>query len=228
MKCKRGCTTSNHTPACTCTPECPDHEGHCKGCLPAEAAVGELCTHCLNRTRTALDSIPELVALVAARNDGKLNTPRTETDNTRRAAHAHAPSLSPAWDAAEEVFQWALRTALACADENRHHGPFQYRRDGVPARNTTQLIRYIRANLDWYAADIPEDIHDEATGFHRALIRLSGTDRLMHRIKEPCPSCDRRTLTREDGSDSVICRNAECGRIWREGEYEHLAHVAVS
>jgi hypothetical protein len=32
-----------HTPPCTCTRECPDHEGHCPGCLPVEATHGLIC-----------------------------------------------------------------------------------------------------------------------------------------------------------------------------------------
>lgn len=32
-----------HTPPCTCTRECPDHDNHCPGCAPAEATRGLLC-----------------------------------------------------------------------------------------------------------------------------------------------------------------------------------------
>lgn len=38
-----------HAPGCTCTPECPDHEGHCTGCLPVEATNGLLCRRCAQR-----------------------------------------------------------------------------------------------------------------------------------------------------------------------------------
>lgn len=227
--CARNCTHLNlHTPPCTCTNECPEHGGHCKGCLPINAETGELCTRCTERTRNALNAIPELAALAAARTDGRLSPLNSDTDATRRGTQAHAPSPSPAWDAAEEVVQWAHLTALACADENRHVGPFRYRLDGVPAKNLTALIGYIVNNLAWYATDIPTDIYDEATGYQRTLERLTGQDRLVHRIKVPCPSCNRRTLIREDGSDRVNCRNRDCGRIWREGEFDWMAHVAVS
>jgi len=228
-KCARGCKTQGqHTPACTCTNECPDHDTHCKGCLPVNAEAGQLCRRCLDRTRDALKAIPELAAHAASRVDGKLSIGSTNTDATRRGTQAHAPSPSPAWDTAESAFQWALLTALACADSNNHAGPFKYRRDGVPAKNLTALIAYILANLDWYATDIPQEIHDEATSLRKGLERVTGQDRLVHRIKQPCPSCGRRTLVRDDGSDKVDCRNRECGRIWREGEFDWMAHVAVS
>lgn len=226
--CARGCTTRHHNPTCTCHAECGEHEGHCKGCMPAPAAAGELCARCLNQTRDALNAIPELVALVAARTDGRLSIARQETDATRRGTHAHAPSPSPAWDAAEEMCQWALFLALACADDNRHTGPFKFRTDGVPARNITTYLRYVVNNLEFYATDIPKDIYSEATGYRRNLERLTGTDNLVHRVKTPCPSCDQRTLIREDGSGEVTCRNRECGRIWYEGEFDWMAHVAVS
>jgi hypothetical protein len=35
-----------HTPPCTCTQECPDHEGHCKGCRLVEEDRGLLCARC--------------------------------------------------------------------------------------------------------------------------------------------------------------------------------------
>lgn len=227
--CARKCKThGHHQPTCTCTPECAEHDSHCKGCQPTPAALGHLCTRCATRTRDALNALPELAVHAASRIDGKLSPARTETDTTRRGTLAHAPSPSPAWDTAEEVVQWAYLTAKWCADDNRHAGPFRYRPDGVPARNLTQLIRYITANLAWYATDDPKVIYDEATGWQTSLKRLTGLDRLTHRIKTPCPSCDQRTLVREDGDGHVECRNRDCGRIWREGEFDWMAHVAVS
>ena len=227
--CVRNCVIrGQHVTPCTCTAECPEHPGHCKGCLPRQASLGQLCSACVDRTREALAGIPDAALHAASRSDGKLSPGSTNTDTTRRASHPFAPSPSPAWDTAEEAFQWALVTALACANDNHHTGPFKYRADGVPARNLTALITYITANLEWYTIDIPEEIHDEATALHRSLIRLTGRDELVHRIKVPCPSCDRRTLVREDGRDRVECRNRDCGRIWYEGEFDWMAHVAVS
>jgi len=227
--CIRGCTTLDHRPGCTCTNECPDHHGHCEGCQPREAKLGKLCQRCATRVRDDLNAIPELTVHAASRTDGRLSPAHQESDTTRHATNPNPPSPSPAWDTAEETLQWTLRTALACADANHHYGPFQYRVDGVPdARNITALTNYIRAWLDWYATVMPEDIYDETTALRRRLTHATGRDRLTHRLKERCPSCNQLTLTRDDGDDRVECRNQDCGRIWREGEYEHLAHVAAS
>jgi hypothetical protein len=35
-----------HTPPCTCTRECPEHAGHCTGCLPVMEDRGLLCARC--------------------------------------------------------------------------------------------------------------------------------------------------------------------------------------
>lgn len=226
--CIRGCAThGHHQPTCTCTPECPDHKTHCAGCAPAPTDTGYLCARCTNRIRAALRELPELTTHAASRTDGKLSPARAQTDTTRRGTPTpQSPSL--AWDTAEEVIQWAHRMALACADTNNHHGPFAYRNDGVPANTLTTTLTYIRTHLHWYATVIPEDIYDETTTWQRRLEHATGMDRLVHRIKKPCPTCGQRTLVREDGAGSVTCRNRDCGRIWREGEYDWMAHVAAS
>jgi hypothetical protein len=38
-----------HTPPCTCTRECPEHTGHCTGCLPVMEDRGLLCARCADQ-----------------------------------------------------------------------------------------------------------------------------------------------------------------------------------
>lgn len=240
--CARGCTRhGHHTPTCTCTPECPTHNGHCDGCAPRPATTGRLCQPCTTRITDALTGtthtnkrtgqetwtpgIAQLAAALTQLENGRLNTPHTDTDTTRRTNVAHH-TPSPAWDTAEEVAQWALRMALACADANHHAGPFTYRPDGVPALTTAANLNYLRANLTWYATTMPTDLYDETVQTHRGLLNALGVQQLTHRLPEPCPSCDHRTLTRDDGTEYVTCRH--CGRIWTMAEFDWLARSATA
>lgn len=226
--CIRNCRLlGQHQTSCNCTHECAEHDDHCKGCLPKQAITGQLCQRCVDRTVEALTAIPDLLAIVEASPDGRMDTPRVDTDTSRRSVSVHR-TPSPAYDTAEEVAQWALKTAMYCADECQHRGPFTYRPDGVPALTTIRNLHYIRNNLPWFAAEYAQEIYDESVQFHRGLLYLTGTALLVHRIKEPCPSCGLKSLIREDGSNQVTCRNRNCGRIWREGEYDWLAHVATA
>jgi len=43
-----------HAPGCTCTRECPEHEGHCPGCALVEAERGNLCGRCSRQLRGCL------------------------------------------------------------------------------------------------------------------------------------------------------------------------------
>lgn len=229
--CARGCTIhGQHRTSCLCTPECRDHDRHCKGCLPTPATLGQLCTPDTDRIRRNLTNIPALVIYTASRSDGKLSPTRHgETDTTRRGT-ATPTSPSAAWDTADETLQWAHRLALIAADAQHLTGPFKYRTNGVPdTTNLTPTIAFITTNLAWYATHIPTDIYDEVTTTHRTLERLTGRDELIHRLRGiRCPSCSHLTLARDDGSDRVSCRNRDCGRFWREGEFDWLTHVAAS
>ncbi len=53
--CVRGCVVPRgHIAPCTCTHDCPDHDGHCRGCQPRDAEHGLLCSACSRRLRDHL------------------------------------------------------------------------------------------------------------------------------------------------------------------------------
>jgi hypothetical protein len=228
--CETGCTyRGRHETSCACTTDCTEHPGHCKGCLPRRADVGRLCQRCYDDTLTALRAIPDLAAAAAARTDGRLNLPKRPTADGIHAVNADPASPSPAWDTADDAITWAWTWAEAAADHLTHAGPLQYTTIGLPARVLTACCTYLAAHLERLAAWEPAaDFAAEARTLAHRLERVSGRDELTHRVKTPCPSCDRRTLIREDGSGAVMCRNKACGRIWHDGELEWMAHVAVS
>ncbi len=192
------------------------------------AVVGLLCDPCARTIRLALRAIPDLIAHTRDNGDGRLTPGRETTDTGRHTINDAPASPSPAHDLADEAQQWLLRTALACADANHQGGPFQYRRDGVPAADyPAQLVGYIIDNLTWYATVVPKETYDETTGWRRDLERRTGQDELIHRIRTPCSRCNQRTLIRRDGSEWVECRNQACRVRWHEDDFEWFAHVTA-
>lgn len=226
--CIRGCTThGRHNPPCTCTHECPDHPNHCPGCQPTPADTGQWCRHCTTRILQNLTDIPDLTRQAAAREDGLLPAGRRNTQTTRRPKQT-SRTTSPAWETADEIINWAIAWTDITADHLHQQGPTRYTITATPGRNLTACITYLRTNITTLATHHPQDFYNETTQTHSRLIYATGSDHLTHRIPERCPSCDHKTLIREDGSDRVTCRNRDCGRIWREEEFEFLAHVAAT
>jgi hypothetical protein len=232
--CARGCLTRGiHAPGCPHTLECPDGcPEHCEGCAPRLATLGRLCTGCTTRIRRDLLAIPELCVNVAAREDGQLNAPHPATP-TRRSNIAPA-SPSPGWDTADE----ALNLLAAWADliTDHQHGTPQITTlghltgnlDGTlrGGRHATRLCHWLADHQAWPAQHCPEDWYSDITATTRQLRHLSGTDRGITKIHDLCPACDKRTLQREDGAQSVVCRNNDCGRVWRDAEW--LARIQAS
>jgi len=229
--CIFGCTLRNrHTTNCPCADQHLDeHPGHCKGCLPRPAAIGYWCQHHWDRALDALIDIPQHTLVIAAVTDGHLNRHAAGGDNTRRSTKVHQGSPSPAWDAADEILLWAHAWAEAVADLLQHAGPFTYTTAGIPMRNLTRTVDYLRIQLETIAAaDFAQDFAAEAIGHAKRLELMAGADLLEHRLKARCPSCNQFTLVRADGADRVDCKNRDCARVWSEAEYATLAHVAAS
>lgn len=230
--CARGCTEQNqHVTDCLCTAECPDHRDHCDGCLPVDAQIGNYCQPCAGKWRDALDDLTNLIPLVAGMPEGRLSTGGRDTATAwRQASGTRHPSLSPALDEADEAMWWLYSWAETLADQLQHAGPFRYTEAGIPvAREVTTHAQYLRAHADAaLSADFHEDLYTETLAWRKRLERATGSDRLTHRIRERCPSCNQRTLLRDDGAGKVICANRDCNRVWYEGEYDWFAHVAAS
>lgn len=224
--CVRGCLhRDRHLHDCPCSPATHDenHPDHCPGCLPRRPEP-VWCRPCQHRIRSSLGRIPDLAVHAASRRDGRLNTGHAATDATRHATRAGSPSGSPAWDTADEAITWAAAWADALADHLHEQGPAKLNPAGLPMADVTASVRYLNARFDQLmASPMAADVGTEALALTVRLERAAGRDRLTHRLKERCPSCDRKALVREDGAAHVECRG--CGRLWTESEYARLAFV---
>jgi hypothetical protein len=224
--CARGCLLyGQHTPDCTCTHDCPDHDGHCEGCLPRPADVGHYCQKCALKLRDDIDALPTLIHDTTRMPGGTLTPPdRATTDPTRRSTKVDQTSPSPAHDTADEAARWLHSWAIAVADERAERGPFEYRRDGIPEPNPHTEARYLAARLAHVcAASYANDLTDEARQFVHRLTQATGQSQADQRIPTPCPHCGRRTLMRPNGEDHVICRNTRCSTAWQSNQLGILA-----
>lgn len=64
--------------------------------------------------------------------------------------------------------------------------------------------------------------HDVLTQ-HRRLQHMAGQDRLVHRIQEPCPLCNRKGMRRRDGEELVKCRS--CRATWDWDHFQMLCRT---
>lgn len=203
---------------------CPAHR--------TRAGAPVWCHPCGDRIRQAITALPTLAGELALRgisDAGKL----AATGEAGRATHAKvtgSPSGSPAWDAADEIIEWARATEDALRSHLNHSRAVRAVRlhgsSVVRILNLGGSIDYLRAWVSaLLAAPFAEAAGREALELARRAERAAGFDRLVHRLPAPCPSCDALTLTREDGSDQVECR--ACGRVWPEDDYRRLVLVVA-
>ena len=226
--CARGCTSLDHITACLCTNQCPTRaHNHCTGCLPRAAIIGHYCQKCADKFRDALYEIPDLVTQLAQH--PKMVTKKTSGDTSRRATKVDQMSPSPAWDFADEVILWAASWAYIIAAGPGYDPSTYHPVTGLPMRNLTRSISHITNRLTQaLTEDYHADLYEETLTFNKKLTFATGMDRLEHRLKDRCPTCDQRTLVRDNGQSFVKCRNRSCGAIWGESEYKRLALVIAS
>jgi hypothetical protein len=203
---------------------CPAH--------PTQPGAPLWCRACGDRVRDAIAALPTLAAELALRGLADLGR-LAASGETGRATHAKvtgSPSGSPAWDAADELIEWAAGVEAAL---RAHLGHSTVARVRVAASGAVRVafldgsVTYLREWLSaLLAAPFALDAGRQALELARRAERAAGLDRLVHHLPVPCPSCDTRALTREDGAEQVDCQ--ACGRVWREDEYRRLTLILAS
>lgn len=189
------------------------------------------CHPCGDRITRALQQLPPLAGELALRGvtDGGRLAASGEAGRATHAKVAGSPSGSPAWDAADEIIEWAHATEDALRAHLNHSSLVRVRVHASAAVRVNYLDRSVRYLREWVsallAAPSAEQYGREALALVRRAERAAGLDRLIHRLPAPCPSCDTLALTREDGSDQVECK--ACDRVWPEDDYRRLVLVVA-
>jgi ribosomal protein L37AE/L43A len=203
---------------------CPAH--------PTQPGAPLWCRACGDRVRDAIAALPTLAAELALRGLADLGR-LAASGETGRATHAKvtgSPSGSPAWDAADELIEWAAGVEAALRAHLGHSEVVRARVAASSAVRVSYLNRSVAYLREWIsallAAPFAESVGREVVQLQRRAERAAGLDRLVHHLPVPCPSCDTRALTREDGAEQVECR--ACGDVWPEDTYRRLTLVLAS
>jgi hypothetical protein len=226
---------------------------HDEGCCPGRHRVprGQPCPRrqpvwcpaCTALIVRELGRLPELVALLVSRDDGRV-APGVSAGRPPRPTEVVSPS--PAQDAANEIERRVrlLETRLRAHLQEPAPPPRLVPGPRGPVRikpvfHLSTAVGYLTARstalLSWdtrspgvCVGDVEGPAEAQTVGLWvltavRNVERLSGRDVLVHRLVAPCPRCDTFALTRRDGEDQVRC--AVCHNAWPEEHYQLLVRI---
>ncbi|GAA2022422.1 hypothetical protein WDZ16_13010 [Pseudokineococcus marinus] len=167
----------------------------------------------------ALGRLPDLVAAVNVRGDGRLNAGR-DGEVDVRSTEVHAPSPSPAHDLFDAAVRWAAAEAARVAEAvTGGRGADNDPLAALSEQWLTRAVAYLVEHADVWLGDL---VDGETAGratlrWETDLERATGLD-LVHRLPGRCPGCSTRALTRAVGDDVVRC--GRCG--WSKTHADYL------
>lgn len=189
------------------------------------------CTDCLEAIKRAVRRLPDIATWLWDRGHagagidlGRLSVVRSERGSSVKGS----PSLSPSWDAVDEIVSWAAgvedkvraRLGVAAREADWWTGTTQHR-----ATCLSTSVLWILARPEAWSLPEADQWGHEVLRIDKRGEKLSGRDELVHHLGT-CPTCDRRALIRIDGEDVVHCQ--ACKRRWTEDEYQWLVRTAVA
>lgn len=205
MNCAIGCTQRGRHVV-----ECPDNE--CRGCLPALAEIGKVCTPCHARFRRDLVIAPDLVAHLR-----HLITPSMQQihdSDVRVSGEPPAPlSVGPV-AAADRVHAMLANLAIAVVEGRRVTAPSWVGSDirmgsihsaarcvglkpGNWERATAGVVDFLLRHTEWIVGQ--EDAAEWLTMVHQRIrltsLRFPIEDRPVY-LPVPCPACGAASLVR--------------------------------
>lgn len=207
----------------TITAELPTLTETARDCPCATASGAPVwCVSCTHAVAADLQRLHPLATYAAGRRDGRLLSRRAGNTEVKTARLTPA-SPSPAWDALDEIVGWARGWAERCADQlqRRHQHLGAYNNAGLPmldlAGDLDYLLRFITPLLvgPW-ATQFGWEVSARAS----ALERLAGQEMARHALAAPCPTCDRLSLWRLDGTDRVECGAPDCYTVLTWADYQ--------
>lgn len=181
--------------------------------VPMVEAAPVWCRPCQEDITDTIAGFPDLCKTLTP---GPLNTGR-DVNTGPHAAAIHPPTNSPAWDQADEIIRWAVNTEDQLRARINDHG-----RGPRPWRDLGSAVSY----LTLHATPLLSCPDAVAIGFDalrmsRRLVKVTGTDKVTHRLPGECMVCKRKGLQRADGNELVKCR--ACGATWHWDYYQLLA-----
>jgi hypothetical protein len=172
------------------------------------AAAGEpvWCARCAELIRTRLLDLDRQATRLVLLAGSHSSAPQEERVSGSRGR----PSPAPHIDDLDEL----VRTLTGWEDAYRAERGFASRpRRGRFEATLTGAIGWLSRHISGLLAfDGAADFGREVLLLHRKLVRHTSTGPHFVRVRQVCPGCDLRSLSREDGTDVVRCRNQNCGR----------------
>lgn len=211
-----GCLTWSAEHRVTCN-------GSCSGCLPRPVDVGELCAWCWLRLRWDLAEIPGLVDHLHQLAEAMVNCSEVRSNGDP----AERTVLHPAWLDADDLLSLVTSWARLVLEEypGALAGP-----NSAPWHG--DVVAWLAPRLEWCAAQewAPEMRRELATEVSKLKGRWPTPDMVEAERYIPgvqCPRCDQASLTYTPPSlyrqpFQVVCQNADCARVFSEGEWTRL------
>lgn len=202
-----------------------------------------LCVTCTGTVTEAISALPaDYTDLVVHLSDHGSGMAERVSSSPEFPIPLALPLLTLSEHIAEQAVRWAepvaekLNITWDSTLVDRHTRP------GVALQRATRLLTSNMPVL--FALTEQPGCEWDPTGTYRTWVERSGLDgalellqchqstrmylrknKLVHRLPEPCPSCDQEKLVRYDGESQVDCQNPRCRNTWTENDYERLVHI---
>lgn len=177
------------------------------------------CTRCASGIKTSLAELDDLAAIYAAEADGHRSTPGSEPVSGSKGRRSPSPVTDDLDELYSELHGW----------ETAYRGTDPQPRRGYLADSITTVVAWLVTHFDQVIAHegIAVDFGQDVRRWHRTLRNKTRTGTGKHSKTRPCPRCDLRSLTWQEGDPYVRCENIDCGRMMTLDEYDEYERLSA-